>query len=83
MRESKEKDKPNDKKAGGTLTTKRAQSPARGGSALSSKPLPADADVETRLAHLEQRVIDLEESLRRETARLRRAIILSDDFGEV
>jgi general secretion pathway protein A len=83
MRENKENDKSRDKKAGGTLTTKRAQSTARSGSAQSAKPLPADADVETRLAYLEQRVIDLEESLRRETARLRRAIILSDDFGDV
>jgi len=83
LSESKENDKPMDKKSSGTLTAKRSQPTARSGSAQTTKPLPADADVETRLAHLEQRVIDLEESLRRETARLRRAIILSDDFGEV
>jgi len=84
MRDTKDNDnKSKDKKAGGTLTARRAQPAARSGSAQSAKPLPADADMETRLAHLEQRVIDLEESLRRETARLRRAIILSDDFGDV
>ena len=84
MRDTKDNDnKPKDKKTSGTLTARRAQPAARSGSAQSAKPLPADADMETRLAHLEQRVIDLEESLRRETARLRRAIILSDDFGDV
>ena len=40
-------------------------------------------DVDARLAQLEQRVIKLEEALRRESARLRRAILLSDDFGEL
>ncbi len=84
MRDTKDNDnKSKDKKTSGTLTARRAQPAARSGSAQSAKPLPADADMETRLAHLEQRVIDLEESLRRETARLRRAIILSDDFGDV
>jgi len=83
VRENEENDKPKDKKTGGTLSTRRAQSTTRSGSEQGAKPLPADADVETRLAHLEQRVIDLEESLSRETARLRRAIILSDDFGDV
>jgi hypothetical protein len=43
----------------------------------------ADGDLEARLAQLEQRVIKLEEALRRESARLRRAILLSDDFGEL
>ena len=39
------------------------------------------ADMETRIAELEQRVALLEEGLKRERARLRRAILLSDDFG--
>lgn len=43
----------------------------------------ADGDMEERLTRLEQRVMQLEEALRRESARLRRAILLSDDFGEL
>lgn len=83
VREAKENDKAKDKKAGATLTAKRSQSAAKAGTAQSAQPIAVEGDVETRLARLEQRVIDLEESLRRESARLRRAIILSDDFGEL
>ena len=82
VREAKGNAQPKDKKASGTLTTKKTQSAAKGG-ASKAKPFPTGGDVETRLAYLEQRVIELEESLRRESARLRRAIILSDDFGEL
>ena len=83
----KESDRGKDKskKIGGTLTTKRGQTSAKSGSgaAQAAQQVVVEGDVETRLAHLEQRVIDLEEALRRESARLRRAILLSDDFGEL
>ena len=39
--------------------------------------------MQTRVSELEERVAVLEENLRRETARFRRAILLSDDFGEI
>jgi len=65
------------KKGGSAGTTKKGTL-----STKSSAP-PTDADVETRLAYLEDRVVKLEEALRRESARLRRAILLSDDFGEL
>src|SRR3569623_1450594 len=50
------------------------------------KPAPArsaaaNGDVDARIAELEQRVAALEEGRKRERARLRRAILLSDDFG--
>ncbi len=51
------------------------------------KPAPVAAqavpqgDLEARIALLEKRVAVLEEGLRRERLRLRRAILLSDDFG--
>ena len=79
----KDKDKPLGKKTSGTLTVKRSQAAGKGGSSQSARPAFAGGDVETRLAELEQRVMELEDTLRRETARLRRAIILSDDFGEL
>ncbi|MEJ2553102.1 MAG: XrtA-associated ATPase [Gammaproteobacteria bacterium] len=81
--ETRGKDTPQEKDATGTLSVKGSQTAAKGGSSPGARPFAADADVETRLAALEQRVMELEEALGRETARLRRAIILSDDFGEV
>jgi predicted kinase len=85
VREGKGNTKAKDKKISGTLSTKRPLSTAKAGAgaAQNAQPIAVEGDVETRLAHLEQRVIDLEEALRRESARLRRAIILSDDFGEL
>ena len=80
---SKDNEKSKERKTSGTLTTKRVQGAAKGKSSTSPKGPLGEGDVETRLAHLEQRVVDLEEALRRESARLRRAIILSDDFGEL
>ena len=77
------KGKEKEKKSGGTLTTKRSQAAAKTASVQAAQPIAADGDVETRLAQLEQKVIKLEEALRRESARLRRAILLSDDFGEL
>ena len=50
--------------------------------ARSAKTVVAQGDIEDRVAELEQRVATLEEGLKRERARLRRAILLSDDFGE-
>ena len=81
--ETKGKIQPQGKKMSGTLTTKRTSAAAKVGSSKTKKPITGEGDVETRLAFLEQRVIELEEALQRETARLRRAIILSDDFGEL
>jgi len=78
-----ENGKAKDKKTSGTLTTRRSPPTAKSGTSQKKQSVTIEGDVETRLAHLEQRVIDLEEALRRETARLRRAIILSDDFGEL
>ncbi len=50
----------------------------------SANEAPAAApDMETRIAILEKRVALLEEGLKRERARLRRAILLSDEFGGV
>lgn len=69
------------KKSGTSPAPKRTQSASRAPSVQVAQPI--DGDVEARLAHLEQRVIKLEEALRRESARLRRAILLSDDFGEI
>ena len=59
--------------------------PERRPAKSSAKPaasVTASDDVDTRIAELEQRVAALEEGLKRERARLRRAILLSDDFGE-
>ena len=83
VRESKEEGKPKDKKTGGGSTTRRSQASSKAGSSPNAKPVAAEGDVEARLAQLEQRVNDLEDALRRESARLRRAILLSDDFGEL
>src|SRR3569623_2005362 len=56
-----------------------------------AKPAPAlkpaavaavAADADARIADLVQRVAALEEGLKRERLRLRRAILLSDDFGD-
>lgn len=79
----KDKEKDKNKKSGGYQAAKKAQSGAKSSSAQAVQTAVLDGDVETRLAQLEQRVIKLEEALRRESARLRRAILLSDDFGEL
>jgi hypothetical protein len=81
---AKEKDKEKEKsKKSGFQAAKKAQSGAKSSSAQTVQTAALDGDVEARLAQLEQRVIKLEEALRRESARLRRAILLSDDFGEL
>jgi len=81
---AKEKDKEKEKsKKSGYQAAKRAQPGAKPSPAQAVSTAVLDGDVETRLAQLEQRVIKLEEALRRESARLRRAILLSDDFGEL
>lgn len=73
------KDKDNE---GRTQATARPQSNAKA-SAQAAKATGGEGDIESRLAYLEDRVVKLEEALRRESARLRRAILLSDDFGEL
>lgn len=57
-----------------------ASTSAAGKSAAPRSPA-ANGDLDARIAELEQRVATLEEGLKRERARLRRAILLSDDFG--
>lgn len=68
-----------------------AAKPAAAPAAAAAKPAApaakkangaASPDLEARVAELEQRVAVLEEGLKRERARLRRAILLSDDFGQ-
>ncbi|MEK7323532.1 MAG: XrtA/PEP-CTERM system-associated ATPase [Pseudomonadota bacterium] len=57
---------------------------AKPATAAAPNEVPAAApDMETRIAILEKRVALLEEGLKRERARLRRAILLSDEFGGV
>ena len=72
-----------EKKSVRTQGAKRSQSAAKAAAAQAALPVIAEGDVAARLAQLEQRVINLEEALRREAARLRRAILLSDDFGDI
>jgi len=72
-----------EKKSVRTQGAKRSQSAAKAAAAQAALPVIAEGDVAGRLAQLEQRVINLEEALRREAARLRRAILLSDDFGDI
>lgn len=63
-----------------------ASKPATAKPATAAAPNEAPAaapDMETRVAILEKRVALLEEGLKRERARLRRAILLSDEFGGV
>lgn len=84
--------------ATGAAPLKSVPRPAAAAPAAASKPAtakpattaaapneaPAAApDMETRVAILEKRVALLEEGLKRERARLRRAILLSDEFGGV
>lgn len=68
-------------KARGDDEDRAEKRPARS-SAKPAASVVAGDDVDTRIAELEQRVAALEEGLKRERARLRRAILLSDDFGE-
>ena len=72
-----------EKKSARAQGAKRSQSAAKAAAAQAALPVIAEGDVAGRLAQLEQRVINLEEALRREAARLRRAILLSDDFGDI
>lgn len=83
--------------ATGAAPLKSVPRPAAAAPAAASKPATAKpataaapneapvaaADMETRVAILEKRVALLEEGLKRERARLRRAILLSDEFGGV
>jgi putative secretion ATPase (PEP-CTERM system associated) len=79
-KESRDKERP--RKAAEPPSSRREPPPAAKPAAYPPS-YGADDDLEARLAQLEQRVIKLEEALRRESARLRRAILLSDDFGEL
>ena len=76
--------------SGTAAATKTASAPQQQAIA-GAKPAPAlkpaavaavAADADARFADLEQRVAALEEGLKRERLRLRRAILLSDDFGD-
>lgn len=68
-------------KAKGEDEERAEKRPARSSAKPAASAVAGD-DVDTRIAELEQRVAALEEGLKRERARLRRAILLSDDFGE-
>lgn len=65
------------------VTEEKTDHPSKPAAARSAaRSVAASGDLEDRIAELEQRVAALEEGLKRERARLRRAILLSDDFGE-